>query len=105
MSKQINASKFERIWFKRIWFNKQYVYNLLLESSCADCGEKDPVVLEFDHVRDKDMNISLLLAGGYSLERIQKEIEKCIIRCANCHRRKTAKDQNWYARLTKGSVA
>ena len=68
--------------------------------TCADCGEKDPVVLEFDHVRDKEKDVSLLLAGGYSLERILKEIDKCVIRCANCHRRKTAKDQNWYVRLT-----
>jgi len=95
MARKINAAKFQRIWT-----NKQYVYNLLQESGCADCGEKDPVVLECDHVRDKEKDVSLLLAGGYSLERILKEIDKCVIRCANCHRRKTAKDQNWYVRLT-----
>jgi hypothetical protein len=30
------------------------------------------------------------------LNQVKNEIEKCDVRCANCHRRKTAKDFNWY---------
>lgn len=58
---------------------------------CLDCGEKDPVVLDFDHIDSstKFKSISRMLSGHYSWNSLMKEIEKCEIRCANCHRRKT----------------
>ncbi len=76
--------------------NKQMVYEYLLTHHCIDCGETDPIVLEFDHLRDKRMNVSKLVLAGYPKETILEEISKCVVRCANCHRRKTAKDQGWY---------
>jgi hypothetical protein len=48
------------------------------------------VVLEFDHVGAKTQNVSRLASQEVSLERISREIAECEIRCANCHRRKTA---------------
>ena len=60
------------------------------------CNENDPIVLEFDHLRDKRMNVAKLIQGGYPEKTILLEIEKCEVRCANCHRRKTAKDQGWW---------
>lgn len=60
--------------------------------SCVDCGEDDPVVLDFDHVRGvKVCDISRMAHAGYRTWRIMEEIEKCEIRCANCHRRVTHK--------------
>lgn len=57
---------------------------------CVDCGEADSIVLEFDHVRgEKRFNIADSNKLGYGIKRIQREIDKCEIRCANCHRRKT----------------
>jgi hypothetical protein len=48
------------------------------------------VVLEFDHVRGgKDRNICDLARDGVSLKRLQDEIDKCEVRCANDHRRRT----------------
>jgi hypothetical protein len=59
-----------------------------------------PVVLDFDHVRGtKHMNVKRMLAGTYSLDRIFQEIEKCEVRCANCHRRVTAARSGFYAYL------
>lgn len=69
---------------RNIW----YVLSYLAAHPCVDCGEDDPVVLEFDHVQtDKVASISDLVHKGYKLELIVAEIEKCEVRCANCHRR------------------
>jgi len=69
--------------------------NYLKRHPCVDCGEKDPVVLHFDHIRDKTTKVSWMLRDLYSWEKIIKEIQKCEVRCANCHMRKTARDFNW----------
>jgi hypothetical protein len=57
--------------------------------SCVDCGEGDPVVLDFDHRADKRGDVSKLAAWGVSIATLQREIAKCDVRCANCHRRRT----------------
>jgi 5-methylcytosine-specific restriction endonuclease McrA len=56
---------------------------------CADCGEPDPIVLEFDHLRDKSFAIGPALSQR-NWNSILDEIEKCEVVCANCHRRRTA---------------
>lgn len=76
--------------------NREFIYEFLQKNPCANCGEADPVVLEFNHLRNKSNNVAYMLSEGYSIPTIKKEIEKCEVLCANCHRRKTAKDQNWY---------
>ncbi|HVT76395.1 MAG TPA: hypothetical protein VHD87_05145 [Acidimicrobiales bacterium] len=67
---------------------------------CVDCGETDPLVLEFDHQRDKEFDIGReLLWRPWS--KVLAEISKCEVRCANCHRRRTA-ERGGYRRLTLG---
>lgn len=68
------------------------MYEYLLAHPCVDCGETDPIVLDADHVRGKKhFNISAMLQG-YAWSAVLEELEKCEMRCANCHRRKTAKE-------------
>lgn len=62
----------------------------LREHPCVDCGERDVLVLEFDHLRDKTHNIAYLIRCG-SWERVLAEIAKCEVVCANCHGRRTAR--------------
>jgi hypothetical protein len=73
----------------------EYVADL----ACVDCGEKDPVVLEFDH-RDgaeKLANVSRLMAA-HSWAKVSAEIAKCDLRCVNCHRKHTAAQFGWMSR-------
>lgn len=67
----------------------------LKEHPCVDCGESDIVVLDFDHLANKSMGISVMVRRGFSWEKILAEISKCEVRCANCHRRKTARQFDW----------
>ena len=67
------------------------LFQYLESHPCVDCGENDPIVLEFDRVRgEKSYNVSAMGWLMLSWNSLLKEIEKCDVRCANCHRRKTA---------------
>lgn len=74
--------------------NREKILEYLSNHPCVDCGETDPIVLEFDHVSDKKAEISSLMTRSWKV--ILNEIAKCEVRCANCHRRKTAKQLKWY---------
>jgi hypothetical protein len=76
--------------------NRAQMTAYLAGKGCADCGETDPVVLEFDHRGDKAGNIADMVSCLTAWGTILKELEKCQIRCANCHRRKTARQFGWY---------
>lgn len=66
---------------------RKYLLSYLSSHPCVDCGETDPVVLEFDHVRgEKKFDVSQYVTRG-NLD-INIEISKCEVRCANCHRRR-----------------
>ena len=59
--------------------------------SCSKCPESDWRCLDFHH-RDstlKILNISVMVNTGASIETIKKEISKCDVLCANCHRKIT----------------
>lgn len=75
---------------------RDYVYNYLLTHPCEECGESDVRVLEFHHVGNKDMAVSYMVSAGYSVERIQREIDACKILCANCHRKLTVEERGWF---------
>lgn len=75
--------------------NRRIVLEHLLANPCVDCGESDPVVLEFDHIGpDKLTEISSLVQEQAGLSRLTAEIAKCVVRCCNCHRKMTAKRGN-----------
>jgi hypothetical protein len=69
---------------------RQFIADYKTTHSCVDCGEADPDVLEFDHVRGKkSFTIGESSTRYYSIDRVRQEIAKCDIRCANCHRKRT----------------
>lgn len=66
--------------------NQQAVYGYLKTHPCVDCSLSDPVVLTFDHVQGKKLgNVSDMVKRPCSLLTIFNEIEKCEVRCFNCH--------------------
>ena len=70
----------------------QYVREYRESHPCVDCGESDPIVLEFDHVPELGQKTCEVSACG-SVEAAEREIEKCEVVCANCHKRRTYKRQ------------
>lgn len=67
------------------------VQSLKEATPCTDCGISYPyVVMQFDHVRgDKVANVSRLVARLAAWHRIEAEIAKCELVCANCHALRT----------------
>jgi hypothetical protein len=71
-----------------------WIMDYLSTHPCVDCGETDPIVLDFDHKDGEEKSFNLgdaLNKRKMGIKRISEEVDKCVVRCANCHRRKTAK--------------
>ena len=68
-----------------------FATDVLTASGCVDCGELDVCVLEFDHVGEKTGSVMQLARREVGIARLSAEIQRCEVRCANCHRRRTAR--------------
>lgn len=85
----------DKDWVRKI--NQQYIerrnkiqefirrYKIL--KGCKDCGYKGHhAALEFDHINgDKEINV----CNAKSINQAKREIRKCDVVCANCHRIRT----------------
>ena len=87
-----DKSRKDKNRLERIEKIRVLLWDYLCNSSCPDCGETDPEVLEFDHLdpSKKEANVSDMLRSR-SWESILGEIKKCEVVCANCHRKRTIK--------------
>jgi hypothetical protein len=64
---------------------KEYVWKLK-ENPCVDCGQTfHPMAMQFDHLADKFSDISQMVNRNFSIEKLDEEIAKCDLVCANCH--------------------
>jgi hypothetical protein len=107
-----NSSSYQRYWYRknRSWRvrqlrektkeyrqrNKMILRDHLLHNPCIDCGENDPRMLDFDHVRgEKDKAVSVLARNAVSMAKLHAEIDKCEVRCRNCHAKKTWEENGW----------
>jgi len=63
---------------------------------CVDCGETDPLVLQFDH-REGAVKVDTIgtMVNRANWNTLLAEIAKCDVRCANCHRLRTAERFSW----------
>lgn len=78
-AKQVNRQK-ERRHETRAWMRT-------LKVECSKCSESHVACLQFHHEdpSEKEFNIGAAITNGLSKDRILKEIEKCVVLCANCH--------------------
>lgn len=75
---------------------RAFIAHHLRTQRCSDCGETDPDVLEFHHLYDKRGNVADLVLTGSSVRALERELENCVVVCANCHRVRTAaSDGSW----------
>jgi len=55
---------------------------------CVNCGESDPVCLDFHHRDPKTKRFGIGRGGcARSIFLLKEEIAKCLVLCANCHRK------------------
>lgn len=56
---------------------------------CKECGETHISCLDFHHTNpnEKDIEVSSAVCRSWSKKKIEDEIKKCIVLCANCHRK------------------
>ncbi len=67
-----------------------YINNIRTNTPCADCKQKFHYsIMEFDHLPQYSKEFEICLYRDYSLEDIEKEMKKCELVCANCHRYRT----------------
>jgi len=67
--------------------NSGWIDDYKKNHSCPKCNEDRYFCLDFHHLNpeNKKFNIAQSYKLGYSRKTIEKEIEKCILLCRNCH--------------------
>jgi hypothetical protein len=93
-----NRVKFNQTRQNLVISLQEKMIEYLTGKCCIDCGESNIITLDFDHINpeEKQHNIGNMIHSCFSWEKICEEINKCEIRCANCHRIKTAKTYSYY---------
>ena len=93
-TKEIRASNIEKYRSKdrenknNAYKKKRTIINSYKECGCVICGEKEPVCLDFHHINPSDKNFDIGKQFHIkATETIIKEIDKCVVLCANCHRK------------------
>ena len=68
--------------------HRQLIRSMIIDlksCGCIICGEKDPCCLDFHHLRDKEFEIGQTM--DVTVEKLNNEANKCVVLCANCHRK------------------
>jgi len=71
----------------------EYIQSIKNNSKCSNCPENDPSCLVFHHVNESEKEYDISRMKKMSIKSVQKEIDKCIILCSNCHMKLHAKQK------------
>lgn len=98
--KKSHAAQTKRIAREGALRRKDFLWGLK-HNPCADCGDIFPApAMDFDHI---DSETKYNVASEFSPENLVKEVSKCQLVCANCHRIRTWKRQNGFSLRTRTS--
>jgi len=91
--RQNNRERYNKKWkedrrIKKQWLDEQKA------AGCSKCPEKDHSCIDFHHTdpTTKEGNLARAVAH-WGLPKLQEEITKCILLCANCHRKLHASER------------
>ena len=74
-----------------------FIQQYKLDKGCSVCGySKSSHALDLDHIDRTKKNFSMSKGCKYSWEKIIKELENCVVLCANCHREKTDRNEDYF---------
>ena len=78
----------------------EYLNRIKLASGCVQCGyNASPIALDFDHINHENKSEDLKRCGSrrsigdLPWDKIDDEIAKCQVLCANCHRVKSWEEE------------
>jgi predicted HNH restriction endonuclease len=92
--KEKNRKYYEQNREKKIEYQMER-YNTLLgvytrwkkTLKCSMCGESDHNCLDFHHIDPNEKEIKISTAIGRGAKTVVNELKKCVVVCANCHRK------------------
>lgn len=84
-----NKDKVKEMARRQYLRGKEIINRLREGEECVDCGNKDTRVLEFDHVPERGKKVKNITNASLGVAARIRELEKCDIVCANCHRIRT----------------
>jgi len=85
-----HPDQYRKIYDKRREKRRRLI-NEIKDNPCKDCGNKfPPECMDFDHVKGKKTG-SIYQLYMASLQKLNEELAKCDLVCANCHRIRTRK--------------
>lgn len=69
---------------------RKWLEEIRASRGCKECGERHPACLEFHHLDPKqdDIYLSDMVSRRLGRKRILLEIDKCVVLCSNCHRKR-----------------
>lgn len=65
----------------------------MLGGKCVFCGTSEN--LHFDHLNPKNKEFTIAKILTFPMEVIEKEVKKCQLLCATCHKKKTLEKQEF----------
>lgn len=78
-------AELNKAWRER---NKLKFQEWKAEQQCSLCLEKEPCCLEFHHLDPSKKEYTIASVSRFTtFDNLLKEINKCVVLCANCHRK------------------